>query len=130
MFNATSKEIERLNVLLDNKEEDLSNAERKVKNLIEQNISLEEGLARNNLEKIQKEAEIRSETADEIDKARRENTDLRIKVAQLTEKVAMLEKVVDISSEIIDVKDLIGSLIKKLPEVNLKSLSVNVPCKK
>jgi hypothetical protein len=36
----------------------------------------------------------------------------------------MLDKIVDLNADIIDVKELVVSLIKKLPEVNLQNLTV------
>lgn len=37
----------------------------------------------------------------------------------------MLVKITDLNADIIDVKELVNALIKKLPEVNLQSLTVN-----
>lgn len=46
--------------------------------------------------------------------------------AVLEQKVEMLDKIVDLSGDVLDVKALVSDLIKKLPNIDLKELSVNV----
>lgn len=55
--------------------------------------------------------------------------DLTNKNAVLTKENEMMNKMVDINADIVDVKDIINQLIKKLPEVNLTSLTVNAKSK-
>lgn len=45
--------------------------------------------------------------------------------AVLEKENKMLDKIVDLNADIVDVKDLVNTLIKKLPEINLKSLTIN-----
>lgn len=47
------------------------------------------------------------------------------KIAVLTKENEMLIKITDLNADVIDVKELVGALIKKLPEINLTSLTVN-----
>jgi len=49
--------------------------------------------------------------------------------AVLKKEVEMLRQLVDVSAGIIDVKDLVGNLIKALPKVDLTSLTVNTTSK-
>lgn len=51
--------------------------------------------------------------------------ELTNKNAVLVKENEMMNKMVDINADIIDVKDIINQLIKKMPEVNLSSLTVN-----
>lgn len=45
--------------------------------------------------------------------------------AVLEKENKMLDKIVDLNADIVDVKDLIGTLIKKIPTMDLKSLTIN-----
>jgi hypothetical protein len=63
----------------------------------------------------------------------KETQDLQIKVQMfevenqsLKTKNEMLEKMTEISGEVIDIKELINSLINKLPEMKFDKLSVNI----
>lgn len=49
------------------------------------------------------------------------------KQAVLEVENKMLEKIVNVDADLIDIKDIINKLIDKMPEVNLSSISVNVP---
>ena len=60
----------------------------------------------------------------ELLKKNEEINSLRQKVAVLEEKNKMLDRIIDLDADIIDVKDLVTNLIKKLPEINLKSINV------
>lgn len=60
----------------------------------------------------------------ELQKKDDQINELRQKVAVLEEKNKMLDRIIDLDADIIDVKDLVTNLIKKLPEINLKSINV------
>jgi hypothetical protein len=61
----------------------------------------------------------------ELLKAHEANVKLTNKNDVLTKENEMMKEMVDINADIVDVKDIINKLIDKLPEVNLKSLTVN-----
>jgi len=65
----------------------------------------------------------------ELLKRNDEINSLKQKVAVLEEKNKMLDRIIDLDADIIDVKDLVTSLIKKLPEINLKDLTINTHSK-
>lgn len=69
--------------------------------------------------------EIKHFKDDEIAKLRATLAERDSKIGVLENQVKMLDTIVDLNADIVDVKDLIGSLIKKLPEINLTSLTVN-----
>lgn len=60
-----------------------------------------------------------------IDKLNSEKAKLEQDNAVLTTRIEMMQKMIDIDSDILDVKDLVDSLIKKLPEVSIKGVTVN-----
>lgn len=45
--------------------------------------------------------------------------------AVLEKENKMLDKIVDLNADIVDVKDLVQTLIKKIPTMDLKSLTIN-----
>lgn len=53
------------------------------------------------------------------------NIDLEKKLAVKTQEIESIKAVIDINGDIVDVKDLIGKIINKLPEINLKGITVN-----
>lgn len=63
-------------------------------------------------------------TFDVTKKLSDENIELTKQCAVLTERNAQLEKMTDINADIVDVKDIINQLIKALPKIDLKSLTV------
>lgn len=46
-------------------------------------------------------------------------------VAVLKKENEMLKQITNLNADVIDIKDLVGKLIEKLPEVNLQSLTVH-----
>ena len=67
---------------------------------------------------------------EEVKKAKDEVTEMAKKLAVLTKENEMLKSITDVNADIIDVKSLVGSLIEKLPTIDLKSLTVNNTDKK
>lgn len=69
---------------------------------------------------------LKDKTVQELEK---KVSDKDTRIGVLEKEVEMLGKIVDINADIIDIKDLVGSLIKKLPDVNLSNLTVNTTSK-
>ena len=46
-------------------------------------------------------------------------------IAVLKKENEMLSRITNLNADIIDIKDLVASLIKKLPEINLSNLTIN-----
>ncbi len=46
-------------------------------------------------------------------------------IAVLKKENEMLAKITNLNADIIDIKDLVASLIKKLPEINLQNLTIH-----
>lgn len=65
----------------------------------------------------------------ELQKALDEMTGLRKDIAIAAKENEMLDRLVDVNSDIIDVKELINKLIGKLPEVNLRELTIHADSK-
>lgn len=72
-----------------------------------------------------KEFELNHSKDVQVKKLEKTVTDLEQKVAVLEATNKMLDKIVDLNSDIVDVKGLVESLIKKLPNIDLKSITVN-----
>lgn len=67
-----------------------------------------------------------SHLADErVKKAEDDKAKLQETVAVLSKEKEMLERVINMEADIVDVKELVNKLISKLPEVNLKNLTIN-----
>lgn len=62
---------------------------------------------------------------DRVKELETQKTALNQHVSVLEKEKEMLERVVSIEGDIVDVKDLVKNLIAKLPEVNLKNLTIN-----
>lgn len=73
----------------------------------------------------EKDFELETFKDTELLKRNDEINSLKQKVAVLEEKNKMLDRIIDLDADIIDVKDLVSSLIKKLPEINLKDITIN-----
>jgi len=73
----------------------------------------------------EKEFELKHYKDDEVAKLRDDLNSKKSDLAVLKKENEMLAKITDLNADIIDVKDLVGSLIKKLPEINISSLSVS-----
>jgi hypothetical protein len=72
----------------------------------------------------QKEFELKHFKDEELKKLTKELIETKQNVAVLTKENEMLVKITDLNADVIDVKELVGSLIKKLPEVNINTISV------
>ncbi len=81
------------------------------------------------LELKQKEYDITHFKDDELKKEREETIKLRGELAVAKKENEMLDRLVNVNADIVDVKDLIGKLIGKLPEVNLKELTIHTGTK-
>ena len=71
-----------------------------------------------------KEFEMKHFKDKEIKNAIDEKIALEKKVAVLEAENKMLNKITDLNGDVLDVKNLVNSLINKLPTINLKSLTV------
>lgn len=76
------------------------------------------------LELSTKEFDMKHFKDNELKTALDEKVVLEQKIAVLTKENEMLIKITDLNADVIDVKELVGSLIKKLPEININSISV------
>lgn len=85
-------------------------------------LELTEVNHKNELAMEQKNFEIEHNNEKTVKKLEGQVNEKDTKIAVLEEKVTMLDKIVDLNADIVDVKDLIGTLIKKLPEININSL--------
>lgn len=73
----------------------------------------------------QKDFDIAHLADERVQRAEAEKARLSEEVAVLKKEKEMLEKVVSIEADVVDVKELVKNLIAKLPEVNLKNLTIN-----
>lgn len=76
------------------------------------------------IELKEKKFEIEHIADERVQKAESEKIAIEKKLAVAEKENELLHKAVDTNAAIIDVKDLVAQLIEKLPEVNIKSLSV------
>lgn len=76
-----------------------------------------------------KDHEIKHFKDNELKTAELKAAEFEQKNAVLEEKVEMLEKMIDIDADIIDVKEIINSLIEKLPTVNFDGIAATAPAK-
>jgi predicted RNase H-like nuclease (RuvC/YqgF family) len=72
--------------------------------------------------KTQHEFELVHFKDDEVETLRKQNTELTKKLAVTENENKMLGKIVDVNKDIIDVKNLVNTLIEKLPTININSL--------
>lgn len=79
------------------------------------------------IESLKKSHEVKIETLSQeiLLEANRKITKLEKENAVLEETVKNLEMAIDWNSDIVDVKDLVSSLIQKLPNLDIKSINVN-----
>jgi len=73
----------------------------------------------------EKDFQIKHHADEKIKSLETEVFSLKQELAVAKKENTMLEKLVDVSSDIIDIKDLTNKLIEKLPQIDLKSLTVN-----
>src|SRR5690348_10464423 len=60
---------------------------------------------------------------EEVLKLTKELNEAKQKIAVLEERTTQLDKIVDLNADIVDVKEIINSLIKKLPQIDLQKLT-------
>lgn len=77
------------------------------------------------LELQQKDFDLKHYKDEELKKKEELIVSLQQQVAILKKENEMLDKIVDLNGDMVDIKELINSLIKKLPEVNLQNLTIN-----
>lgn len=73
----------------------------------------------------QKQFEITHFKDNKITSLIEELTKLKEKNAVLTKENEMLSKITDLNADIIDIKDLVNTLVSKLPEIKISSLHVD-----
>ena len=73
----------------------------------------------------EKEFELKHFKDEEIKKIREAHTALDKVHAVLRKENELLKEVTDVNSDIIDVKELVTKLIEKMPNIDLKNLTVN-----
>lgn len=76
------------------------------------------------LELQQKDFDLKHFKDEELKKVNEEVVKLRGELNVAKKENEMLDKIVDVNADIVNVKELINSLIKKLPEVNLQNLTI------
>lgn len=94
------------------------------------NIEVKELESNHKLELKQKEFDIKHFKDEEMKALGAKVGEKDQKIAVLEKENEMLKKITDLNADVIDVKDLVTQLIKKLPEVNITSLSVQQPATK
>lgn len=110
----------------DNPDMQLIESVRKEKRDLEHAHSLEiaELKSKHQLDLKEKEFELKHFKDEELLQVRTELTEEKQKNAVLEKENEMLVKITDLNADVIDVKGLVKDLIKKLPEVNISSLTV------
>lgn len=73
----------------------------------------------------EKEFELKHFKDDEIKSLQTKIYDLQEKNAVLLKENEMLGKITNLNADIIDIKDLVASLISKLPEIKLNNLTIS-----
>ena len=86
--------------------------------------NVEDLIQEHELELREKDYELDHFKDNEVKKLRGDLVLKNKRIEVLEKENEMLDKVVDLNSDIVDVKGLINSLIEKLPEVNISSLTV------
>lgn len=87
-------------------------------------LHLAEVEANHKLALKEKEFELKHFKDEEVQKLRAELETEKKNGAVLKKENEMLVKITDLNADVIDVKGLVSDLIKKLPEINLTSLTV------
>lgn len=82
------------------------------------------------LELEQKEFDLKHFKDDKIKELRKDVRNNQEQVAVLQKENEMLKQIVDLNGDVIDIKELLNALITKLPNVDLKSLTINTGEKK
>lgn len=86
-------------------------------------LTVSELTASHNLALKEKEFELKHFKDEEVAQLKSQIVDLEREKAVLENKVEMLDKIIKLDSDIIDVKDLVKTLISKLPEIKINSLT-------
>lgn len=73
----------------------------------------------------EKEFELKHFKDAKVQELESENGKLNQRIAVLEKENEMLGKVTDLNGDIIDIKSLVNKLIEKLPNIDIKSLSLN-----
>lgn len=76
------------------------------------------------LEIREKEFELTHIKDEEVLRLKKENRTLEQENAVLKKENSMLDKLIDVNADIINVKELVERLIEKLPNIDIKSLTV------
>lgn len=85
---------------------------------------LEDAQQTHDLEMKAKQFELDHMETEELKKMKTKVTVAESRLAVVEKENEMLKQVVDINADIIDIKDLVSSLIKKLPSIDLKTLTI------
>lgn len=91
----------------------------------EHEIAIDKLKQSHKLELKEKEFEMEHFKDEELKKKDKKIVELEKDLAEYKKENKMLEKMIDMNADVVDVKNLVEQLIKKLPEVNLKSLTIN-----
>lgn len=76
------------------------------------------------LELKEKEFELKHFKDEEVQKLRDSVAEKSQRIAVLEKENEMLDKIVDLNADIVDVKELVKTLISKLPNIDIKSINV------
>jgi hypothetical protein len=76
------------------------------------------------LEMQQKEFDLKHYKDVELQKKDERIVELEQKVAVLKKENEMLDKIVSLNADVVDTKELVKQLVSKLPEINLKNLTI------
>lgn len=86
-------------------------------------LTVSELIASHNLALKEKEFDLKHFKDEEISQLKGKIVDLEREKAVLENQVKMLDKIVGLNADIIDVKELVKTLINKLPEIKISSLN-------
>lgn len=81
--------------------------------------------ARKDLELEQERLELKYSPNSELQKLIEKNHELEVKLGKANASIDLLEKAVDVSGEVLDVKNLVGELIAKIPSVDINNLTLH-----
>jgi hypothetical protein len=108
-----------------NKQEPVINTKEVAELKHEHELKVKELQSDHKLALKEKEFELRHFKDDEVKKLSKDISIKDQRIAVLEKENQMLEKITNLNADIIDIKDLVASLIKKLPEINLQNLTIN-----
>lgn len=127
MFGKTDEEktIEKLKLQIKDLKDDIQDYRKSIREMeLNQELEVKEIKHAHSLELLTKQFEIEHKTDGDKDTLNKKVQELEKTLGIVTKEKEMLEKIVDISADIIDIKELVKTLIQKIPTIDIKSLNV------